>query len=408
MNDNFYRAFEERYRGSRDLIKSRLRVYLPFVEPLAGKYSEPKAVDLGCGRGEWLELMQESGLDAWGVDLDEGMLAACRERELKVRTGDAVSFLKNLPGASQVVVTGFHIAEHIPFSDLQVLVEEALRVLKPGGLLIMETPNPENIVVGASTFYRDPTHQRPIPPQLLSFLLEYNGFKRVKILRLQESPVLSGGKLLALLDVLGGVSPDYAVVAQKTGETEILAATNSAFEAEHGFTLECLANRYDQQAEARVNKLQNDLEAFQAANHRYRKLFEVREQQIHAIYQSHSWRITAPMRWCGYQAQLLRQHGLVLRFKAFVKKIIRSLLSGCAVFLTCHPGFRLRCVALTKRFGIYSSLHSFYFLCVGHQYPRNALNGAGQDLTIDQLSPRARQIYADLKAAIESRQSENR
>ena len=146
MNKSFYRAFEDRHRGTRELIKSRLRIYLPFVEPLFSFYTSAESVDLGCGRGEWLELMQELGFDVQGVDLDEGMLAACRERSFKVQIGDIISFLKKISDLSQVVVTGFHIAEHIPFSDLQVLVQEALRVLKPGGLLILETPNPENIV----------------------------------------------------------------------------------------------------------------------------------------------------------------------------------------------------------------------------------------------------------------------
>lgn len=169
MNDGFYHAFEERFRGSRDLIKSRLRVYLPFVEPLRGLNKDAKAVDLGCGRGEWLELLQELKFDAQGVDLDDGMLKICREVGLKVQTIDAIAFLKKLPDASHVVISGFHIVEHIQFIDLQVLVQEALRVLMPGGILILETPNPENIIVGTSSFYLDPTHQRPIPPQLLSF-----------------------------------------------------------------------------------------------------------------------------------------------------------------------------------------------------------------------------------------------
>ena len=77
MSSDFYRAFEDRYRGSRDLIKSRLRVYLPFVEPLKALYSDCIAVDLGCGRGEWLELLKEKGIGAHGVDLDDGMLSAC-------------------------------------------------------------------------------------------------------------------------------------------------------------------------------------------------------------------------------------------------------------------------------------------------------------------------------------------
>ena len=87
---------------------------------------------------------------------------------------------------SLTVVSAFHVVEHIPFETLRQLVDEAYRVLKPGGLLILETPNSENLVVGTSSFYLDPTHQRPLPAQLLTFVVEYAGFERVKTLYLQE------------------------------------------------------------------------------------------------------------------------------------------------------------------------------------------------------------------------------
>lgn len=164
MSSDFYRTFEEKFRGPRELVKSRLRVYLPFLRPLRGSFSTALAVDLGCGRGEWLELLYEQGFEAEGVDLDDGMLAACRDLGLKVQTGDALGYLTALPDDSQAIVSGFHLVEHIPFQVLLQLVAEALRVLKPGGLLILETPNPENIIVGATNFYIDPTHHRPIPP----------------------------------------------------------------------------------------------------------------------------------------------------------------------------------------------------------------------------------------------------
>lgn len=261
MSDSFYRAFEERWRGSRELIKSRLRVYLPFVEPLRALRPDAKAIDIGCGRGEWLELMKEAGLDAQGVDLDDGMLAACRQRGLNVQTRDGIGFLKSLPDASQLVVSGFHIVEHIPFDDLQQLIQQALRVLVPGGLLILETPNPENIVVGSSGFYLDPTHRNPIPHQLLSFLPEHYGFARVKVLHLQEAEGLAEHKQPTLFHVLSGVSPDYAVVAQKSATPEQMQLLNPAFEKNYGISLEALARQYElrivraEQAESTLEKV---------------------------------------------------------------------------------------------------------------------------------------------------------
>ena len=83
MTENsFYRAFEDRHRGSRELIKSRLNVYKQFIEPLLAIEKNPFAIDLGCGRGEWLEVLGEIGVTAIGVDLDKGMLAACAEKEI--------------------------------------------------------------------------------------------------------------------------------------------------------------------------------------------------------------------------------------------------------------------------------------------------------------------------------------
>lgn len=247
MSDaHFYRAFEDRHRGSRALIKSRVRVYLPFLAPLRTLYEEAVVLDMGCGRGEWLELLGEEGFTAHGVDLDAGMLAACQERGFSAEQGDALESLKRLPDASQCVVSGFHIAEHVPFATLQEMVAEALRVLKPAGLLILETPNAENLVVGSCSFYLDPTHQRPLPPLLLSFLTEYAGFTRNKILRLQESPdLVADSAPVTLLQVLSGVSPDYAIIAQKSASAEHLALFDAPFAQEYGLTLEALAAQYE-------------------------------------------------------------------------------------------------------------------------------------------------------------------
>lgn len=283
MNQDFYRAFEEKFRGPREVIKSRLQVYLPFIQPLRQYWPDAMAVDVGCGRGEWLELLAEQGFEAQGVDLDDAMLAACRELNLKVHTADALSFLQDLPDDSQAIVSGFHIAEHLPFDVLQELVSQALRVLKPSGLLILETPNPENLVVSASSFYLDPTHKRPLPPLLLSFLAEFAGFKRNTIVRLQESKDLIDTPHLSLLAVLNGASPDYAVVAQKDGPEELFSALNITFDTEYGLTLDTLATTYQQQAEEKAQ--QAEVKAQQA------------EAGLHAVYNSRSWKLTTPLRW---------------------------------------------------------------------------------------------------------------
>ena len=260
LPDFFYRAFEDKYRGSRELIKQRLRVYLPFISPLAGLYPALAVLDVGCGRGEWLELLQDHHIPAQGVDTDEGMLAACHERGLSVIHQDGIEHLKTLASHSLLAVTGFHIAEHLPFAVLQAFLVQAQRVLAPGGFLILETPNPENLLVGAANFYIDPTHQQPLPSQLLSFLAEYQGFTPVKVLRLQEEARLPGNGPVSLYDVLANVSPDYAIVAQApydlsatTLHPALVEQLAQALVVDTGVSLVNLADRYDQHLQQHGN-----------------------------------------------------------------------------------------------------------------------------------------------------------
>lgn len=303
MNPDFYRAFEDRYRGSRDLIASRLRFYLPFIEPLKVLHGVAALMDLGCGRGEWLELTGANGFQARGVDLDDSMLQACHALGLDARACDAIHCLKQLPAESQSVVSGFHLVEHLPFSEVQTLIAEALRVLKPAGLLILETPNPENLVVGTSAFYLDPTHNKPLPPALLSFAVEFAGFPRVKTVRLQEDRQLATRPELSLVDVLYGVSPDYGVIAQKGGSSSQLAAWNDVFEVEYGCTLEALAARYDrslvhlQQFRAAIEQAVGVAAEAHANAAIARAAADQATEGLAAMQRSVSWRITRPLRW---------------------------------------------------------------------------------------------------------------
>ncbi len=261
----FYRAFEDKHRGSHETIKQRLQVYLPFILPLQGLYDDCRALDVGCGRGEWLETLVENGFNATGVDLDEGMLEACQARHLPAEKADALLYLKAMPSDSLCVLTGFHIVEHIPFDDLKQLVAEGNRVLKPGGLLILETPNAENLIVGTQNFYLDPTHEKPIPHMLLEFLVSFSGFARSKLLRLQENPALVDSPTVGLMDVIGGTSPDYAIIAQKDAGTLDVSAFDPAFDAAYGLSLDELAHRFEENQTERLSDLEQRLEANQSA-----------------------------------------------------------------------------------------------------------------------------------------------
>ena len=394
----FYRAFEDRHRGPRELIKARQRVYLPFIEPLRSIYRDAKAIDLGCGRGEWLELLQDAGFDARGVDQDDNMLAACRELGLNAAAADALAALKALPDESQLVVSGFHIAEHIQFSDLQTLVQEALRVLKPAGLLILETPNPENMVVGTVNFYLDPTHQKPIPPELLSFLPEYYGFAKVKVVRLQEDKALSGKAWISLLDVLAGVSPDYAVISQKSADASLLSLTKDAFAQDYGLTLDSLAKRFDQQTEkvaqvqAQNQQAQDRVAQVQAQNQQAQDRAAQAQAMLIQVTNSRSWRITAPLRWL---ATRFMQRGLMRPPRKLVRKALiypTVLLQHVALYVRERPRLKNAAWKVLHRFPRLK-WWLFQVITVPVQH---------QNLPMDMahFNSRVRQIYADLKTAI--------
>lgn len=240
----FYRSFEDIHRGSRQLILSRLAVYQPFIEQLKTQW-DLEVLDLGCGRGEWLELLTSMGVRCHGVDTDANMLSACESLGFAVSNNDAISYLKGLPTASQMAVSSFHLVEHIPFDDLQTLVKEAKRVLVPGGLLILETPNPENLRVSTCSFYMDPTHGSPLPPLLLQFLPDHYGYARSIVLRLQEPAPLEEISPVLLTHVLNGVSPDYCVIAQSPFEGSSTPEMDALFHASYGVTLEDITAAYD-------------------------------------------------------------------------------------------------------------------------------------------------------------------
>jgi len=330
MSENsFYRAFEDRHRGSRELIKSRLEVYRPFIEPLINSEETSYGIDLGCGRGEWIEILGEMGISALGVDLDQGMLSACSERGLQAIQGDAIAHLETLEDESQLVVSAFHVVEHISFEQLQKLVEEAYRALKPGGLLIMETPNPENIMVATCSFYLDPTHTRPIPPDLLMFMTEFSGFSRSKIVRLQEGIGITSSRSLNLNDVLGGASPDYAVVAQKQGSEITGSACDQAFAAEYGVNAITLAANYTYQLDQKLHQAetkahQAETKAQQAETKAQQAETKAQQAELLAksVLTSYSWKITGPLRWISSQVRKLRQEGPLARFKALIKKVL--------------------------------------------------------------------------------------
>lgn len=301
MSDNFYRALEERFRASREEILARLEVYRPFLSALRQVNPRPKAFDIGCGRGEWLQLLTEEGLDARGVDLDDSMLAACHERGLQAQNQDALEALQALPDESLDLISAFHVVEHLTFDYLQAVLKEAQRTLSAQGLLILETPNAENLIVGTNNFYLDPTHERPVPAIFLEFLCQHSGFAQSKIVRLQEDPALHNSDAhIGVWQVLYGVSPDYAIVARKSLPSENTRDSFAElFSKSYGLDLPTLAQRHDHHFQSLEEQFRAQGEYVEHLAQLCRNNIaraEAVEVELRLIYTSRSWRITSPMR----------------------------------------------------------------------------------------------------------------
>ncbi|KRB85132.1 hypothetical protein ASE07_21455 [Noviherbaspirillum sp. Root189] len=233
--ESFYVAFEDKFRGTRDDIQGRLQAYLPYVSKFAGQ-ADARVVDIGCGRGEWLELLKQHDIAAIGVDLNSAMVDVCRSVGLQAEYGDAVEWLRRQPEGSLAAVTGFHIIEHLPFETMVAMFDAALHALRPDGLIIFETPNPENVIVGSCNFYYDPTHQHPLVPTVIEFLARQRGFAHAEILRMhpfaEDQRIHEDTDLARRLNHLFYGPQDFTLLAWKTHEVQ--GDPVAAVPTEHG------------------------------------------------------------------------------------------------------------------------------------------------------------------------------
>lgn len=223
--DELYSAFEDRFRGGRDIVRARVEPYLDIVAGVGAGSPDAPVVDVGCGRGEWLELLKERGLHALGIDLNDAFAESASAQGLRVIHGDAIDELCHLAPNSIGAVTSMHLVEHLPFDKVVGLIDSARAALREGGVLILETPNPENIDVATHYFYMDPTHRNPLPPEMLRWTVEACGFREARILRLGEhrplvapepvSPYSDGAAAVNHYVARTRVAPDYAIVATK-------------------------------------------------------------------------------------------------------------------------------------------------------------------------------------------------
>ena len=315
MDEKLYLRFEHLHRGDKENLKARFQVYEPIISLICREVRKPKFLDLGCGDGGFLSYLSSFGGHVIGVEKNPANL--CKQNEkIILEHGDALAWVKQQEDSSFDFVSGLHVVEHLEFSYLYELVGEIKRVLKKDGILLFETPNPDNLTVATNNFYTDPTHLRLVPANLLRFVIKDHGFSTCHFWGVNESSHISESP--SLHDVLGGASPDYAIIASVI-RTGFAGEMEKILEQPRGRSTEQICNLFEK-------RYQNDylmtVEEFKKINV---KIFEqncyfrdqifesnkeiVRlrhtfETELSTIHKSYSWRLTAPLR---ILARLLRR-----------------------------------------------------------------------------------------------------
>ncbi|EDP73650.1 class I SAM-dependent methyltransferase, partial [Hydrogenivirga sp. 128-5-R1-1] len=198
-----YISFENLFRGDEQSVIHRQERYLNYLKP-----STNPVLDIGCGRGEFLKLLLEKGINVLGIEIDENLVEILKSQDLPVVKSDAIEFLQNTQQTFSNI-TAFHVIEHLSEENQQKLIKLSYEKLEPDGKLIIETPNPLYIKAFA-TFYLDTTHQKPIPPQTLAFLMQYYGFKNIKLLYLHPDR-----KEVSPFEEKEKFYMDYALIGEK-------------------------------------------------------------------------------------------------------------------------------------------------------------------------------------------------
>ena len=228
MQSDSYFEFEDRFRGPRQEIKSRLSSYDGLINYILKNIDNPKILDIGSGRGEWLEKCREMGLESIGIENNNQMIAFCEDKGLKIIPGNALETIEKFESESFSIISAFHFIEHISYANISKLLEECRRILKPNGVLILETPSIDNLQVASRTFYLDPTHINPINPDTMIFILEKSGFIKAKYyyINADNSDDFDENNIT---QILSGSGRDICFIASKyeSGNIDIFSAERS-------------------------------------------------------------------------------------------------------------------------------------------------------------------------------------
>ncbi len=210
--DYSYLLLENRFRGSEEDIRARLASYVPLFKSseIAGANCEAvrgPVLEIGAGRGELQLLLRESGIGSYGVDFDAAMVERCRALGLDVRQENGIHHLRTLPDRSLGGVIAIQVVEHLPIAVLRELLALCSRKVETGGRIVFETINTSSVVALAHNYFRDPTHEWPLHPETMRYLVELAG---AEVLEVQLRSPYPSGATLQELEVGGFMTPRWA------------------------------------------------------------------------------------------------------------------------------------------------------------------------------------------------------
>ena len=170
MDSDFYAEFEDNFRGSREQIINLLSNYDGLIDYILSVDTKPSLLDIGSGRGEWIQKCNAKGFKSIGLEIDPKLVNDCKKLNLNIQQGDALKLLDEFCENSFSIVSAFHVIEHMNHENITELLIKAKRILKSNGFLILETPSIDNLMVSSKSFHIDPTHINPIHSDLLAFM----------------------------------------------------------------------------------------------------------------------------------------------------------------------------------------------------------------------------------------------
>ena len=340
MDEKFYLRFENLHRGDSKTLLDKFRVYEPIISLICCEGNNPKFLDIGCGNGEFLTFISSFGGDVVGVEKNSAYLTG-KNNKILLEYSDALTWLKQQDDSSFDFVSAIHVIEHLEFSYLYEMVGEIKRVLKESGIILFETPNPDNVTVATKNFYTDPTHLRLIPSRLLSFVVEDHGFSVVHKWGVNESPHIE--KSTNIYDVIGGASPDYTMFGL-VNENAFGGKLEDLLRSPKGRSTKEMCDFFEARYQNDYSIISKELKKINdkifEQNCYYRdQIFEVSneiirlrhsfESELSSIYKSKSWKITAPLRFIANRLRV----GKKIISNAFVSLKNNSIRDFFAIYL---------------------------------------------------------------------------